>query len=222
MGESAGLECKTTSVLNTRRFRDGDFPATYYAQSVHYMAVTGALRWYVAVLILNQGFHIYQLTRIENDTAPDWCESGVYVNAAEIESLIAVERDFWTLVETKTPPPADGMEPTTDTLIALYADSDGSGIDLFGRESVIREIMELRETAKDTDRRMEELKQILMQDLEHHERGNCGAYTVTWKSQTRRTFDHKRFFEDNPELTGESAEYWKASTFRKFDIKEAK
>ncbi len=141
VGESAGLECKTTSCLNIRNFKDGDFPATYYAQAVHYIAVTGAVRWYVAVLILNQGFHVYRLTRVRDDPLPDWCVSSVHVGNAEIDALIAAERDFWRMVEAKTPPPADGSASTAETLQALYADTDGSTAELFGRESTIREYL---------------------------------------------------------------------------------
>jgi putative phage-type endonuclease len=217
VGESAGLECKTTSTLNTKRFKDGDFPAEYYAQAVHYMAVTGARRWFVAVLILNQRFLIYQLTRNENDTVPVWCESSVHIDDTEIESLITAEREFWALVESNIPPTIDGAPPTTDALETIYADSNGEGIDLFGREGVMRDYLMLRAEVKDTERRMEELKQQLMQDLGCSERGACGAYSVTWKPQTRRTFDYKRFFEDNPDIS--SIGYWKESTFRKFDVK---
>jgi putative phage-type endonuclease len=41
VGENAGLECKTTSVLNLKSFKNGEFPANYYVQCMHYMAVTG-------------------------------------------------------------------------------------------------------------------------------------------------------------------------------------
>ena len=32
---------------------------------MHYMAVTGAKRWYLAVLVLNQGFYTYTIERDE-------------------------------------------------------------------------------------------------------------------------------------------------------------
>ena len=41
VGEHAGLECKTTSVLNKAKFNQGEFPDTYYVQCMHYMPVTG-------------------------------------------------------------------------------------------------------------------------------------------------------------------------------------
>lgn len=50
IGEDAGLEIKTTDTMNLNEFRGGEYPANYYVQSVHYLAVTGRQRWYLAVL----------------------------------------------------------------------------------------------------------------------------------------------------------------------------
>ena len=64
----------------------------YYAQCVHYLAVTGADRWYLAVLAYGRGFFTFTLER----------------NQAEIDALMAAEAGFWKLVEQDTPPDADG------------------------------------------------------------------------------------------------------------------
>ena len=56
IGEDAGLEIKTTDSLNLKKFKGGEYPANYYAQIVHYLAVTGKKRWYLAVLIGNKEF----------------------------------------------------------------------------------------------------------------------------------------------------------------------
>ncbi len=79
VGENAGFEAKTTSVLNRTKFSQGEFPPNYYVQCMHYMAVTGAERWYLAVLVLNKAFHVFTIERDE----------------AEIQALIAAEKDFW-------------------------------------------------------------------------------------------------------------------------------
>ena len=41
IGQRAGVEAKTASALNTRAFSGGDFPESYYAQCVTYLAITG-------------------------------------------------------------------------------------------------------------------------------------------------------------------------------------
>ena len=52
VGEDAGLECKTTNMMTKTRYDKGDIPASYYAQCMHYMTVTGLKKWYIAVLII--------------------------------------------------------------------------------------------------------------------------------------------------------------------------
>ena len=63
--ENSGLEIKTTTSLNLKRFKNGEYPANYYAQVVHYMAITGADRWYLAVLILGKELKIFCIERDE-------------------------------------------------------------------------------------------------------------------------------------------------------------
>ena len=73
MGENAGLECKTTFSLDLKQFNGVEFPVQYYAQCVHYLAVTGADRWYLAVLAYGGGVFTFVLERdqAEIDNAPD-------------------------------------------------------------------------------------------------------------------------------------------------------
>ena len=82
-GENAGLECKTTSTLDIRQFNGVEFPERYYAQCVHYLAVTGLDRWYLAVIVFGRGFFTYTLERDE----------------AEISALMEAEKLFWRCVE---------------------------------------------------------------------------------------------------------------------------
>nr|WP_317325477.1 YqaJ viral recombinase family protein [uncultured Flavonifractor sp.] len=89
VGENAGPECKTTSALNLRQFKNVEFPEKYYAQCVHYMAVTGATRWYLAVLVYGRGVFTFTLER----------------DQAEIDALMDAERTFWKLVERGIPLP---------------------------------------------------------------------------------------------------------------------
>ena len=76
----------------------------YYAQCVHYLAVTGADRWYLAVLAYGRGFFTFVLER----------------DQAEIDALMAAEADFWKLVEQDTPPDADGSEATSAALREIF------------------------------------------------------------------------------------------------------
>lgn len=206
IGERAGLECKTTSIMNLKKFKNGEYPETYYVQCVHYLAVTGWDRWYLAVLILNQGFHWFVIER----------------DQAEIDALMQAERDFWNAyVIPDIPPPVDGLPPTSEALETVFpgGTAQGQPLDLFGRGEIIRKYLATKQLIKAYQRELEECRQLLQQDLGDQEAGVCGDYSVSWKSQFRSTFDAKRFSAEHPEL--DLSGYYKTSTFRKFDIKES-
>ena len=99
-GKNEGLECKTTATLDLKQFSGGEFPAQYYAQCVHYLAVTGAERWNLAVLAFGRGFFTFTLER----------------DQAEIDALMKAEAAFWQMVEAGTPPLMDGSEASAETL----------------------------------------------------------------------------------------------------------
>ena len=201
VGEKAGLECKTTSIMQLKKFKDGEYPEQYYVQCVHYMAVTGATRWYLAVLVLNQGFYHFVIER----------------DQAEIDALMEAEQDFWRRVEQKEPPPVDGRQPTTKALKVIYAKSEARSVELFGREPLLAEWDALKEQQKAIDQRLEEIKQVLMEDLAQAESGICGEREIHWPLQSRNDFDVKKFVESHPEV--DLKPYYKQTSFRKFEIR---
>lgn len=205
IGEDAGLECKTTSTLDVKQFHGVEFPEKYYAQCVHYMAVTGAKRWYLAVLVFGRGFFEFTLER----------------DQMEIDALMAAEDGFWNgYVERDTPPPPDGSQATTDALQVVYADSRDEERDLFGRETMLDEYMQLKRQKRAIDDRLGEIENYLKEDLQEAERGRCGAYTVSWKSQQRSTFQPKAFAQAYPNI--DLTPFYKTSSTRPFKVMEKK
>ena len=79
VGRDAGLECKTASAYNADKWKDGEIPPHYLIQCHHYMAVTGKKSWYIAVVILGQGFKFAEIPR----------DDGL------INNLICIEETFW-------------------------------------------------------------------------------------------------------------------------------
>lgn len=153
VGERSGLECKTTSVMNTRKFKGGEFPVHYYCQCVHYMTVLNYTRWYLAVLVLNAQFMVYQMTRIENDTTPEWCTASVYVGEEEISSLIEEEKKFWSLVEAKTQPEIDGMEATKRALLCVHpADAEKEPVSLYEMDTVVTKLDFWKQQKKEAEK----------------------------------------------------------------------
>lgn len=218
VGESAGLECKTASALATKLYQGGEFPESYYVQCVSYLAVTEWKRWYLAALVLNKAFCVFQITTVSDDPCPEWCESSVYVSPEEIAALKRCAEDFWTChVETGTPPDMDGSESTTDTLETIYTPGGGS-VELFGRESLLAEYFDLSAQKKQLEQAMDAVKQTVMQDMGSAEKAVCTGYSVSWSPQSRSTFDVKAFQKDHPEV--DISAYFKTSNFRRFTIKE--
>ena len=204
MGENAGLECKTTFSLDLKQFNGVEFPVQYYAQCVHYLAVTGADRWYLAILAYGRGFFTFVLER----------------DQAEIDALMAAEADFWKLVERDTPPDADGSEATSAALRELYPISEHTAADLFGRDTVLKEYMRLKEDKKTLDTRLGEIENTIKADMGEAESGFCGLFHISWKSQTRQSFQTKEFAKDHPNI--DLTPYYKNTNLRPFKVTEEK
>lgn len=221
VGEKSGLECKTSSALNLRAYSSGEFPESYYAQCVDYLAVTGWERWYLAALVLNKAFYIYQVTTIQDDTVPEWCESSVYVSPGEINTLKQCAVEFWkSYIITDTPPPADGATATGDAIQSIYARDDGGSIELFGRDELLKEYFSLSEERQTIQQRMDVIRQELQQDMGEASKAVCAAATVTWRAQERRAFDVKSFQKAYPEICLDP--FYKRTTSRVFKINPAK
>lgn len=205
VGENAGLECKTTSSLRLREFKNGSYPDTYYAQCVHYMAVTGADRWYLAVLVLGKDFFVYTIERDQD----------------EINALMAEEERFWNnYVRPQVQPPVDGSEATSDALDEIYRHVADLTVPLQGREELIGEYVDLKRQLKALTDRKREIEQTIATDLGEASKGACGSYIVSWSPRTRSTFDVQRFTLDNPNI--DLSPYYKLTSYRQFGLKEVK
>lgn len=204
VGENAGLEIKTTSELNLKRFKGGEYPAQYYCQCVHYMAVTGKSRWYLAVLIGNREFVWFVIERDE----------------AEIAALMATEADFWKLVKEGTPPGIDGTQATTEAINTIYSESSESKVDLYSYASVLDQYIALGKQIKELEEMRDEYANKVKAFMGEAGSGECDRYRVSWKLGTRRTFDSKRFSEEHPEI--DITRYYCESVTRTFRVSELK
>lgn len=200
IGEKAGLECKTTSALNLTKFKGGEYPANYYCQCVHYLAVTGLERWYLAVLIGNQEVRIFVIERDED----------------EIAALMESEERFWACVQSKTPPTVDGSAATADTLSALYHD-DGSLTDLTPVCGTLREYLALKAQMNDLEAKVNAAANVIKEYMGNASKGIYGDISVSWKSVTSSRFDKKAFMKANPGV--DLAPYHNTSVARRFEVK---
>lgn len=219
VGQSAGVEAKTASALNARVFRDGEFPATYYAQCVTYLAVTNSARWYLAVLVMGREFKIYQLTRIEDDLVPEWCESSVYVPQAEIDALNDAANAFWERVENGDPPPTDETKSTTDTLDSIYH-ADEEEADLEALEATVSLLLEVTAKMKELKELSDGYKNEIKGFMKEASAGRSSLAKITWREQGKRSFDAKKLEEDHPEL--DLSPYYKTTISRVFRVSPVK
>lgn len=205
VNEEAGLECKSTSEMNLRKFKDTEFPEIYYCQCVHSMAITGAKRWYLAVLIGNKDFKIFTLER----------------DQAEIDALMGAEATFMEGVKTNTPPPLDGLKATTDTLKTIYADSGNAVVDLFGHRADLARYLALNAQIKELETERDQLANNVKAFMGDAWGGECDGIKVTWKSQNGKpAFDKARFAADHPDI--DLSAYYNATSTRPFRVSEIK
>lgn len=201
VGENAGLECKTTNTLNYKKFKDGEFPANYYLQCLHYMAVTGADKYYLAVLVFGKDFIVHEFERDEET----------------IQELMKAEANFWEMVETKTPPPVDGSQSTTKAINTLYDDPEDTSIDLFGMDSDIQKLQDLKEKKGDIEKEIARIEQEIKDKLGNNIKGESDRFIITWKPQKRKMFQKKEFEKANPDL--DLSPYYKESESRVLRVK---
>ena len=201
VGENAGLECKTTSSWDIlQQCRDGEYPPQWYVQMMHYMMVTGADKWYLAVLVFGKGFFHFEVSRKES----------------EVEALASAEKAFWHGVEYKAPPALDGTDATKDALKTIYADSlPDSSIDLGGVSSHIALFDALGKQIKELEKDRDEHLAIIQDYMGTAERGETDSYKISWKTQTRNTFDRKAYEAANGPIP---SAFFKQSTARPFRL----
>jgi putative phage-type endonuclease len=202
VGEDAGFEAKTTSVLNLSKFKNGEYPENYYVQCVHYLMVTGCKRWYLGVLVLGVGFKRYVIERDEG----------------EIEALRKSEEDFWEYVKSGNAPMADGSDSTSETLRSIYPESNGDTVSLMAFEGDLRQYMTLKSLEDDVKKQKEEVANRIKDFMKEASKGETNTFKVSWVSSIRSTFDHKRFAEDNPGVN--LTDYYKSTPTRTFKVTE--
>ena len=185
VSENAGLECKTTSTLDLAQFNGVEFPGKYYGQCVHYLAVTGADRWYLAVLVLGRGFFVFTLERDE----------------AEIAALMEAEGQFWHRVEERNPPSVTGHDADTEAVGTIWADSaNDETVDLLDMEPLFRQLGSLEESLAITTALKNQTVNKIKARMQTAGSGVCGPYSCTWKTQQRRSLDMDALREDFPDI----------------------
>lgn len=203
IGEEAGLECKTASPYTRGNWEDGKIPEWYEIQCHHYMAVTGAKAWYIAVCILGTEF---KWKKIERD-------EGI------IEDLIQIEERFWTQhVLKKEMPAPDGSEASEEFIKKYYKDSTiDKAIELHDFDEKLNRRNDLEELIKKLETERNQIDQEVKQSMKDAELAYGKEYRVTWKNVFSNRVDTKRLKTEQPEIY---RQYINESASRRFTIKK--
>lgn len=202
VGEDAGLECKTASAYSTDKWKDGHIPESYQIQCHHYMAVTGAKAWYIAVVILGREFIWHKIERDEE----------------LIQNLISIEKDFWNNhVIPRIMPEPDGSDSSEELIREYFGKAlEEKAIPLTGfdeqlkRRTEITQLMEKLDTEKKT---IEQKLKMFMGDAEIAENEQ---YRVSWKNSDSARLDTKALKEEQPDIYNR---YSKTIHSRRFLVK---
>ena len=203
IGENAGLECKTTQAWGGKVIMKGEIPLTYYVQCMHYMAVMGYDRVYLAVLIFGKGFFHFTIERDED----------------EIAALVASEAAFWRdHVEAGISPDPDGSQSAEQAVDAMWGNrAQEDELLMFDFSDDMRELCDLAAAEKEIKRQKDAIKQRLQAALGEHMVGSSDRYVITWRPQERSSIDSRRLYRERPDIY---REYLTTSSTRIFKIKE--
>lgn len=185
VGEDAGLECKTCNIYGKKIYTKDDIPESYYCQCMHYMAVTGLSRWYLAVLVLGDGLYWFTLERDENN----------------IKLIEEACKNFWGLVENDTPPMLDGSESTSIVINNMYTGDDEKKKELsINHNEKIDKIMELKQEKEKIDQEIKQLENEIKLEIEEAQEAYTNIYKITWKPQSRLNLDRKKLKQEHPDI----------------------
>ena len=204
VGENAGLECKTASAYSASQWENGNVPSHYIIQCNHYMAVTGADRWYLAVVILGKAFRYICIERDEN----------------VISNLIHIEETFWqNNVLQNIPPEPDGSDASEKFLKSLYDKATaGKELILSGYDQELKRHDELVELIGRLEKEKKTIEEKIKLSMEDAETAYTDQYIISWKQYNQERIDSNKLKAENPDIY---EHFLKKVTTRRFIIKAA-
>lgn len=203
VGQNVGLECKTTNILNTDKWKDGDVPSHYQIQCHHYMAVTGAKAWYIAVVILGKEFKYIRIERDEDI----------------INDLITIENNFWNNhVIPKVLPDPDGSKAADHIINHYFKNTTKEAITLEGYQDKLDRRSELNTLIDTMEKEKKAIEQEIKIAMANAEIARCGNYEILWKSINSSKLDIDKIKLEHPDIYHN---YLKETTSRRFTIKVA-
>lgn len=204
VGSNAGLECKTANIFQSDKWENDEIPPHYLIQCYHYMAVTGAKEWYIAVLILGKEFKYAKITW-DNEV---------------IRNLIQLESSFWyEYVVPRVMPDPDGSRASEELISQYFRQSDSSKhIALNGFDDQLKRREELMELINKMETEKKQIEQQVKMYMEDAEVAESNQYRITWKPIQSARIDTAKLKSEQPEIY---SKYCKVNQCRRFTIDAA-
>ncbi len=196
------VEIKNVGARSAFRWADGEKPDEAHLQLMHQLACCGANYGYIVALIGGNKLVSYRVDRDEE----------------LINKLIALEVDFWKLVETKTAPALTHKDK--DFIDDKYPIAlAGKEKELISFEIAIARHEELKAELDEKEKELEQIKNQIKNELGDCEIGRAGRFEIVWKNQSSKRIDSTKLKAEMPEIY---EKFLTESSFRKFTIKTKK
>lgn len=196
--ENAILECKTTTDTSMKY----EVPPSYRAQCMHYMAVTGAAKAYIAILVFGKDFNYHIIER----------------DQSEIDKLMEKENLFWNEnVIKKIRPQMQGIEKTNETINKIYNSPTKTTCRLSCIDEIKRYIS-LTERIKKLETEKRAIQQMIKCEMGNNTYAEFQGGKVTWKRIKQNILDTNKLKKEISNIS----EYYIESTKSIFNITESK
>jgi len=205
VGDDSILECKTTSAWNAKAWEGEEIPQEYIIQCLHYLAVTGMRKAYIAVLIGNQDFKWKEIDRDEKTIA----------------SIVEQEVKFWNEFVIPKVMPTRIMASDSETLLSLFPEAQPQTV--LPLTDDILKVIENRNSmiadSKSLEAHIDQAENEIKAFLGENEAAESQTFFVSWKNQSQQRVDSKLLKEKFPEI---AAKVSKETKFRKLSVKTKK
>lgn len=203
VGEKAILECKTANGWKTKEWLGGEIPTAYLIQCMHYLAVTGYEKAYIACMIDNSKFVWKTIERDEE----------------LIQSIIAAEIEFWSYnVLNNIPPSFDGSDAASNLLNRMYPFATHKSEKELPIEAIelVQKYEEAVEYEKLWNSNKKQAENRLKAMLGENEYGYRDERIITWKNISSSRVNSDLLKENYPDIYKAVC---KELNFRRFSVK---
>ena len=102
----------------------------------------------------------------------------------------------------------------------MFPESNGETMTLFDAGSLLEQRERLLTAKKALEAEVDEINNQIKAEMGDNERAVCDRWTVSWKTQSKRTFDVKELAKEYPMI--DLDRYYKTSESRVFRVTEKK